>query len=96
LESKLKKTYNRWNNNINKAKFIQKCKKLNDAFYELNELIKSNVNKTLLEDKDGQKRLNVVENLYSVWRKNKIDLFRRWKEINGKLRIKEKLNDTRK
>jgi hypothetical protein len=43
-ESKLKKMYTRWNNSTKEAMIVQKCKKLNDAFYGLNGLIKNNVN----------------------------------------------------
>jgi hypothetical protein len=82
-ESKVKKMYTRWNNTTKEAMIVQKCKKLNDAFFGLNGLVKNNVNAAFFEDREIRTRMNVIDKLYSVWGKNKANLFRKWREING-------------
>jgi hypothetical protein len=67
---------------------VEKCKKLNNAFFQLNNVVKSNANPAFFEDKDAKKKMNVIDRLYKVWGNNKAAFFRRWRETNGEARMR--------
>jgi hypothetical protein len=59
-ESKVKKMYGRWSNTTSEARIVEKCKRLNDIFFNLQNVVKSNANPAFFEDKDAKKKLAVI------------------------------------
>ncbi len=95
-ESKVKQIYGRWSNTTREGKIVDKCKKLNNVFFHLNNIVKSNANPAFFEDKDTKKKMNIVDRFYKVWGNNRATFFRRWREVNGEARMKESLTDQQK
>lgn len=95
-ESKVKQMYGRWSNTAKEARIIEKCKKLNDAFFNLNVIVKANANQAFYDDKEAKLKGAVIDKLFAVWNGNAEAIFRRWREKNGELRMKESLSSQQK
>ncbi len=91
-----KRYYQRWLGITEKTRLLNECRLIGNVFSNINFAIKSVTDNIFSDNKESQIKQQALIKIFGNMKLTVDDSFRRWREINTILKIKEKTNDQQK
>ena len=88
-----KRFYQRWLGITEKSRLLNECRLIGNVFSNINLAIKSVTDNIFSDNKESQIKQQALIKIFGNMKLTVDDSFRRWREINTILKIKEKTND---
>ena len=88
-----KRFYQRWLGITEKSRLLNECRLVGNVFSHINLAIKSVTDNIFSDNKESQIKQQALIKIFGNMKLTVDDSFRRWREINTILKIKEKTND---